>query len=204
MGGTGSGRRYQGGKNTTSDMRSLDVRYLQREGVLTPGRTSNLDWSRCGNTIASIQITAKADCVILSYRYQKFGGDWQDMNYSVYLEQTNCNLGGQRVWFRCPAHECGKRVAILYGGKIFACRHCYQLTYGSTREKRDDRASRKADRIREKLGWEVGILNPNGVKPKGMHWKTFHRLQLKHDLLVNQSLAGIVKRLRLFEDESLI
>jgi len=94
-----------------------------------------------------------------------------------------------------------RRVVILYGGKIFACRHCHQLAYESTREKPDDRASRKADRIRKKLGWEAGILNPNGIKPKGLHWKTFHTLQLKHDVLVNQSLAGIVKRLRLFDDE---
>jgi hypothetical protein len=29
---------------------------------------------------------------------------------------------------------CGQRVAILYGGDIFACRHCYQLAYPSARE----------------------------------------------------------------------
>lgn len=200
MGGTGSGRRYQGGKNTTINMRALDIRYLQREGAITPGRTSSLDWSRYGNIQASIQITAKLDCVILCYRYQKFGYDWQDMEYSVYLDNTNCHLGGQRVWFRCPANGCGRRVAILYGGQIFACRHCHKLTYSSTRESLDDRASRKADRIREKLGWELGILNANEIKPKSMHWKTYHRLQIKHDLLVNQALSGIVRRLRLFED----
>jgi hypothetical protein len=200
MGGTGSGRRYQGGKNTTTDMRTLDVRYLQREGLLTKGRTSSLNWSRCGNVIASIQITAKADCVVLSYRYQKFGGDWQDMAYPVYLEKTNCNLGGQRVWFLCPAHGCGKRAAILYGGHIFACRNCQKLTYASTRESIDDRAARKADRIREKLRWEPGILNPNGSKPKGMHWKTYQRLTSQHDAYVHVSLVGIVRRLDILKD----
>lgn len=176
-------------------MRTLDVRYLQREGILTPGRTSNLDWSRCGNIIASIQIIAQADCVVLSYRYQKFGSDWQDMEYPIYFEKTNCNFGGQRIWFRCPAHGCGKRVAILYGGQIFACRHCHQLTYASTRESIDDRATRKADRIREKLGWEPGILNANGSKPKGMHWKTYQRLITQHDAYVDVSLVGIARRL---------
>lgn len=140
----------------------------------------------------------------LQDRYQRLNNDWENMEYPVYLENTVCHLGGQRVWFRCPAQGCGKRVAILYGGKVFACRHCHQLAYESTREKRDDRAIRKADRIREKLGWEAGILNPNGFKPKGMHWKTFHRLQINHDVLVNQSLAGIMDRRRLFEDEPLI
>lgn len=91
-------------------------------------------------------------------------------------------------------------MAILFGGQVFACRQCHQLTYASTRENIDDRATRKADRIREKLGWEPGILNANGTKPKGMHWKTFQRLQLKHDVLVNQALTEILKQLRLFVD----
>lgn len=199
MGGTRSGRRYQGGKNTTSDMRILDVRYLQREGVLTPGRNSSLDWSRCGSVFGSIQIAAQDERIILIYRFQRLNSDWENMEYPVFLEKTECNFGGQRVWFRCPAQGCGKRVAILYGGKIFACRHCHELTYASTREAIDERANRKADRIREKLRWEVGILNPNGPKPKGMHWKTFHQHQLKHDALVNKSLAGIVRKFRLNE-----
>lgn len=201
MGGIGSGRRYQGGKETTTDMRALDVRYLHRQGLLTPGRTSSVNWSRCGNIIASLQIEAQDQQVILRYRCQRLNSDWENMEYPVTLEKTGCHLGGQRVWFRCPAQGCGKRVAILYGGNVFACRHCHTLTYASTRETKDDRASRKADRIREKLGWEAGILNPNGIKPKGMHWKTFHQLQLKHDVLVNQSLAGIIRRLRLFEED---
>lgn len=42
----------------------------------------------------------------------------------------------------------------------------------SERETADDRAARRADRIRKKLGWEPGILNGDGWKPKGMHWNT--------------------------------
>ena len=34
MGGMGSGRRDQGGKDTTDDCRALDVRLFQRDGVL--------------------------------------------------------------------------------------------------------------------------------------------------------------------------
>jgi len=37
MGGFGSGR-WQQGKNTTNDYRQLDIRKLQREGLLKPGR----------------------------------------------------------------------------------------------------------------------------------------------------------------------
>jgi hypothetical protein len=45
MGGFGSGR-GQRGKNTTSDMRPLDIRKLQRDGLLTPGRAFGWHWTR--------------------------------------------------------------------------------------------------------------------------------------------------------------
>ena len=89
-------------------------------------------------------------------------------------------------------------MAILYlGGSIFACRHCYQLAYQCQREAGYDRAARKADRIRDKLGWEPGILNGNGWKPKGIHWKTFEQLTAQHDAFVQTSLAGIAVRFNL-------
>lgn len=47
-----------------------------------------------------------------------------------------------------------------------------------------------------RLGWEPGILNGNGLKPKGMHWRTFERLQGQHDAHVNAALAGELARLR--------
>ena len=48
----------------------------------------------------------------------------KDEHYAVRIVRTVCNLGGSRAWFICPAVGCGRRVAILYGGGIFACRHC--------------------------------------------------------------------------------
>ena len=86
---------------------------------------------------------------------------------------------------------------ILYGGAIFARRHCYQLAYPSQREARHDRAVRRADTIRRRLGWEPGILNGEGDKPKGMRWSTFERLITEHDELVEVSLAEITERLGL-------
>lgn len=194
MGGIGSGRRYQGGRDTTSDYRALDVRWLLRNGLLTPGRWGTTSWSRNGNTIASIQVRAEADHVVLYYRNRSQGDDWQAMQYPVHLEWTDCHLGGRRVWFRCPVKGCGRRVAILYSGAIFACRHCHRLAYASQREAGHERAVRKADRLRDKLGWEPGILNGSGLKPVGMHWRTFERLKAKHDALVGESLAGVTKQ----------
>ncbi|QKS29134.1 MAG: hypothetical protein FAZ92_00473 [Accumulibacter sp.] len=193
MGGSGSGRGYQGGKATTNDMRTLDVRRLQRDGLLQPGRAFGWQWTGNGEEVASIQIRTEVDRVMLSYRSRNNGGEWQPMEYPVYLEWTPCHLGSRRAWFRCPATGCGRRVAILYGGSIFACRHCYRLVYASQREAEDDRARRRAEKIRRRLGWPAGIANRDGGKPKGMHWRTFERLTAVHDACAEASLAGVVK-----------
>ncbi len=195
MGGIGSGRHWHYGANdTTEDYRAIDVRRWQRDGLLTPGNAFGWQWSRRGEVVTSIQARAENGRVVLSYRHRSGGGEWTDESYPVYLDWTPCNLGGSRPWFLCPAVGCGRRVALLYGGTIFACRHCYQLAYPSQRETHDDRAARRADRIREKLAWEPGILNGNGWKPKGMHWRTFERLTAEHDAFVQISLAGMVQR----------
>jgi len=197
MGGFGSGR-GQSGRDTTSDYRALDVRRLQRDGLLTPGRSFGWNWMRDGKTVASIQVRAETDQIILNYRHKSGGSEWQPMDYRVRLAWTDCTLGGRRAWLLCPARGCGRRVALLYigGSGIFACRHCYKLAYASQRETRDDRAARRADRIRDRLGWEAGILNCEGDKPKGMHWRTFERLHAEHNEFVNASLAGMMQRFK--------
>ena len=155
MGGQGSGRRWHlGSKSTTGDYRKLDIRQLKKKGLLTPGQAYGWEWSRNGEKVASIQVRTEVDRIILSYRQRSGGQEWQDKKYPVWLDWTGCNYGGQRAWFRCPAAGCGRRVAILYSGSIFACRHCYQLAYPSQREDSSARLIRKADKIRLRLGWE--------------------------------------------------
>jgi hypothetical protein len=194
----GSGRHWHyGAKDTISDYRSIDVRRWQRDGLLGPHQFFSWQWSRDSETVASIRVRTEPGRVILTYSHRSGGGDWKDQSYPIQLDWTPCNLGGERPWFLCPAMGCGRRIAILYGGSIFACRHCYQLAYPSQRETADDRAARRADRIREKLGWEPGILNGNGWKPKGMRRNTFEQLTAQHDDFVAISLAGMAARLNL-------
>jgi hypothetical protein len=89
-------------------------------------------------------------------------------------------------------------VAVLYGaGRLFGCRSCNRLSYASQREGDDDRAARRANRIRKRLGWEAGIFNAPGIKPKGMHWSTFLRLVAEHDHWVAIALMGLQRRLGL-------
>ena len=188
MGGLGSGRGLQyNSKNTVYDYRTIDIRKWHREGLLSPGISFNSMWIYDGETIGVIHAFISEERVVLTYRY-KYSGEWVDLEYAINIQKTFCALGGKRPWFVCPLKHCGRRVGILYGGSIFACRHCYQLAYPSQRENIDDRATRKAEKIRDRLKWEPGILNGEGLKPKGMHYKTFERLRFLHDESVNISL----------------
>src|SRR5437868_2536565 len=165
MGGWGSGRRWAS-KDTTADYRQLDVRRLQRDGLLERRWGFNWRWTRNGEAVGNINIRPEDDRVILNYRTRESGGEWIEKEYSVILERTPCHYGGERVWFRCPAVRCGRRVATLYGGTIFACRHCHRLGYESQRESVSARADSRAWRIRERCGGGGCLLDPM-FEPRG-------------------------------------
>lgn len=199
MGGSGSGRYERDGRaDTTNDRLALDVRSLQRSGRLSFGQTYSVQWACSAEYYAAIQVQSEGDHLILRYRILGADGEWQPLEYAVRLEWTDCHFGGQRAWFRCPVQGCGRRVAILlYGGTVFACRHCQRLVYASQRETAQDRMRRRVDAIRLRLGWPPGIWNGEGDKPKGMHWSTFERLKAEHDFFAQQRLIGLAVRVGL-------
>lgn len=200
MGGRGSGRPAgYADRSTTEDSLPLDIRRLQRSGVLTPGRVCSWQWTVNDRVYASIQIRAVAWQVELNYTYTGHQQPAEVIHQTVMLEITPCTLGGHRRWFRCPT--CARRVAVIYGaGRLFACRVCKGLPYACQSETDDDRAARRADRIRKQLGWMPGILNEPGLKPRGMHWRTFRRLVAEHDTWVAAALAGMGRRLGLMSE----
>ena len=162
-----------------------------------PGQYLNWQWLQNGEKVAAIGVRVETGKLQLIYNYQRNGGDWECLDYPVYLQTTTCNYGGMRYWFTCPSAGCGRRVAVLYlGDKIFACRHCYQLVYQSQRESKSHRGYRGADKIRNKLAWSPGIINSYGDKPKGMHWKTYCRLLSKHTNYSNDVYAGMVATMK--------
>jgi len=192
MGGYGSGRRPTRNNGTVSDMRRLDVRKMKREGCLEPGASGRWGWSRDGETVASVCYQALPGALRLVYNVTEQGKGPESLDYRVGLEWTPCYYGGARAWFLCPT--CGRRVAILNGGKVFACRHCQRLAHDCQRERPDDLAARQADKLRDRLGWIPGALNGGGPKPKWMRWRTFRRLKALHDEHVGRMLAGARER----------
>src|SRR6516165_7926881 len=119
---------------------SIDVRRWQRAGRLCPGLSFSCSWSRGEEPFGSINVRPEIDAVVLMYRARsREEADWKSVEQRVPITWTACHLGGHRPWFACSGSSggryCGRRVAVLYGAaELFACRHCYGLTYASQRE----------------------------------------------------------------------
>jgi hypothetical protein len=107
----------------------------------------------------------------------------------IEIERTPGQLGGWRTWFVCP--ECRKHFAILRAsGDRVACRQCLGLAYQCQSETANDRLLRRADKLRKRLGWQPGVINPSGGRPKYMRWDTFVRLRLECLTISNQVLTN--------------
>jgi hypothetical protein len=206
MGGVGSGSWYRfNTKTTVEGCHSLDVRRLHREGLLKPNWGFSWCWSRSGQKRASIgglvEGGDRAERVVLLFRHRSGpGAEWEDAQQPMVLEWTPCNFGGERPWFICSGTGCGRRVAVLYGlGKWFLCRHCYDLSYESQREDKMQRALRRAQNIRQRLGGSANTMEPFPEKPNGMHHDSYMRLFWEHHRAEMEQLAGMREWLDTFQ-----
>lgn len=187
-------------KDATNDYRALDVRTLYRGGALVSGRSCGWEWTRRGKAVASISIEAES-LGRLRLRYQLTRqGKSEAKDYPVPITWTPCNLGGERPWFLCPC--CDRRVAKLYSGAVFACRHCLRLNYRSQQASKRDRPCDRSWDLRRALGCDEGFLSLPAEfisKPKGMHWRRFYQKldQLKRVDAV--ALAAVVARLAIID-----
>ena len=195
MGGFGSGGWNRSGRLTTDDTPRLDVNYLNRVGALHVGCSSAVAWTQGGDQIARLNIIATNQRLELRYPAQTSSGQWHEHRQRVTLSWEGCRFGGRRPYFNCP--RCGRRALHLYGAAQYLCRTCHGLSYPSQRERTLDRAQRKADRIRLKLGGKRGWTSIP-ARPKGMHTQTYERLthQIQNaDRLTSRAAEGILERI---------
>jgi hypothetical protein len=211
MGGFGSTRwGLTRTRNTVESNRSLDISRLNRAGCLQSGYRGGWEWRHDGERVASIQLRQDSNEVVLSYRVGQHGGEWRDVEQPTQIVWMPCRFGGSRPYFVCPGVvngiACGRRVAKLRGaGTYFLCRHCYRLAYASQREDRYDRALRRANKIRMRLGGEPGMASAFPGRPKGMHHQTYEHLQsavLNAEVLAQERLAIVLARLQRRERQS--
>lgn len=180
--------RSRGGRTSCESCPSLDVRKLHREGRLSIFQSFPVSWSFGDEPCGSIKIQTKHSAVILIFHFSD--GErtkWRRVEQHVPITWTACALGGRRPWFLCTAYaggrRCDRRVAKIYlsNSPIFACRHCNDLAYASQFEQIGYRGIGQAMKIRMQLGGSPNLLDPFPDKPKGLHWRTYHRLRKLHD-----------------------
>ena len=138
-------------------------------------------WTRANERAASVNLRAEHGRLHLTYRVS-ITGDWEDVVEAIRVVYVACSYGGIRPYFICPGvvngTACSRRVVKLYcAERYFLCRHCYGIAYACQSEGALDRAYRRANVIRQRLGGDPGISAPFPQKPKGMWWRTYWRLQ---------------------------
>jgi hypothetical protein len=176
MGGCGSRRHHGAKKRRVESCLALDVNELRRKGALTPGGSGTLIWERERDARASVAFRIDEGALILCY-HDQHAAEHRDVEQHVALSSVPAPFGGSRAYFLCPGVECDQRVSVLYFRRgVF---RCHDLAYESQREDVRQRARRRADKFRVRIGWpqERALALPMVVKPKGMWRRTFKRLR---------------------------
>ena len=68
-------------------------------------------------------------------------------------------------------------VKLYSEERLFLCRHCYGLFHFSKNEGFWDRSLRQRDKHRVRLSGDANLEAFETLKPKGMWWRTYYRLQ---------------------------
>lgn len=178
-------------KTKTTDCCKIDIRKMKRDGSLEMLHFDGaFQWHLAGFA-HPLNVTEARNGISVGHRDKL--NCW--IEYLIPVVHTDCHIKGSRPWFSCPA--CGRRAAILYSvsaGK-FACRKCQRLAYPSQSEAFGDRAHRAANNIRRRLRWKVGIANPEGDKPRGMHWSTFDKLRARYAVSAQSAFVDTARSL---------
>ncbi len=189
----GAGRPARKGK--AEHCLRLNLNKVRQAGLLRSGASGIWAWHRDGNQIGTVGLRCldgllRVECQI----------DGSEAGHAIPLDFTPCFFGGVRPWFRCPS--CFRRTGVLFlrGGAPFRCRHCARLAYSCQSEDEIGRTWRRQIKIE-------GRLTENGCRPKGMHWRTFERLQAAIDsceVRRELALADAMQRMGLLANRELL
>jgi hypothetical protein len=140
----------RGTKQLVENCVSLDVRRWVRSGELQKGATFELrrylpdGWH-------TVTVHPGQDAVRLEYPVGE-----KIRTFTIALDRTDCNLGGQRLWLLCP--KCSARAAKLFiVNELVRCRPCGNLSYRSQRQSTECRLKTKEKFLWERLEWHFMV-----------------------------------------------
>jgi hypothetical protein len=175
----------------------LDLAWLRRRKMLTPGRRSSVVWSVGGNRVGEIMIVPLEDALLLVYRSRSRGEAWQHQEQVVPFTTTATAFGGRRRWFACP--QCARLCRVLFGNGRFLCRRCWGIGYRSQRESPSSRTISRMHKLRARLGGSASLSEPFPLRPRYMRHRTYQTLRARYMSLSRQNtvdLQGFVSRLK--------
>lgn len=179
MGGLGSGGHNSKGRRIVEGFYRLDASALKRLGALEAGYEGELSWKGSnGRPGPAFRLKAATGRIHLTYCWRKGDGPWTLQEEQVLLTHHPRHFGGRETYFLCP--NCARTAKRLYGAGVrYLCRTCHGLVHASSQERPGNRATRKNQKLRRKLGVEIGLGEWIGPKPKGMHQKTFEKISAR-------------------------
>jgi len=139
---------YKPPKDEADNYLKLSIFYLHNRQCLKPEMSGSITYTFPPDHKIEINYSTYIDfvyqessCIRLKYKDYDFNGNKVYADFNIFLTTTTCNYGGERYWFICPAvvngKACNRRVGVLYkpkyGCPYFGCRHCYNLTYESSK-----------------------------------------------------------------------
>lgn len=176
MGGIGSGQGPRPGRRRSKpligiDLLRLDIRELDREQFLLPGKQRDYCWTGYRDG-AAVQIAADDAChnLTLSYLLTEPGSEPVAVDERIELIETTTFHEVELQHFICPG--CDAQVRILLGPR-FRCRRCHNAAYPSQYDTPQSREARQGAELRAKLRTEPHTSPFCMPKPRYMHWKTY-------------------------------
>ncbi len=178
MGGFGSGGHNKRRPHLEGYQR-ISVRTLRRHRLLQAGVYATLSWQdNWKRPTGSVQVVGGSEGVTLIYSARADeAGEWTQVEERVTFARVARHFGGEQTYFRCP--RCNRRTTELaLGQQRFRCRTCLGLVHASSQEGPTDRAMRKANKLKRRLGAEAG-LDSFYWRPKHMRQRTFDRIDTR-------------------------
>jgi hypothetical protein len=177
------------------DSTALDVDWLVRHGLIAPGlhRSGSLVWRNVNTgeeagSVGYLSDATEGDRGRFDL-YYRLGSERRPIECSVRLATSRPHFGGIRWWFVCPlSGRWVRKLHLCAGCDYFASRKALGLTYQVCREDVGPRAQRKAAKLWRRLG-------PEGERPKGMHWQTYHRIGSTAESAESLSWGALLYRL---------
>lgn len=169
MGGFGSGRFDQiRTKGSLSDVTCIDIRSIDRDMRANPHQWIELE------TRETSPLYARVDGQSLQISQQTTSEIRVDAELK--LQRDLRHFGGSQTYMLCPC--CERRFCVLYfmPPKEIGCRKCLDLAYDSQYYTHPAPLLVRANKLRQRLGGRIGLLNEIPRKPKNMHWATYLRL----------------------------